>query len=99
MHSSGVKHTCPDIDRIKKNLLQMVKEMDYYKNSGDLDTIQNFLNSSASELYYMTDDLEDLRSSNESLRAWGEGLLEEKGILEEEIATLNDQIDSMVENL
>lgn len=86
MHPSKVKHTCPDIDKIKTAILQMVKDKD-------------FLYSSASELCTMTDILEDLRSANSDLRLWGEGLLEEKEVLEEEIATLNNQIDSMVENL
>ena len=71
MHSSGVKHTCPDIDRIKKTLLQMVKDMEYYSKSEDVDALQSFLYSSSSELYSMTDDLEDLRAANSDLRLWG----------------------------
>jgi len=72
----------------------MVKDMEYYvKIECDSDTISDFLSSSASELYSMTDELEDLRVANSDLRLWGEGLLEEKEALELQISALEDLND------
>lgn len=86
--SAPVKHTCPDIDKVIRQIRSALKiangmmkqherGSDDWHAYDDIDT----------ELRNLEWDLEDLRSSNTALREWGEGLSEE---LETAANTINE---------
>lgn len=80
--SAPIKHTCPDIDKALKylksarqQLANNLDDTDIRWINGDLDSVESIL--------------EDLRSSNDSLRSWGHDL-------EKEIEELNEQMGKMI---
>ena len=55
-----IGHTCPDIDYLQRNILDVIKNLSTFENASEI-----------SDLKEVHDGLEKLRKSNESLRVWG----------------------------
>lgn len=70
-----VKHTCPDIDKVQKQLKSIIKEIDYVMKRHELESeVHDVLDSCKYELDNAIDVFEDLRRSNSQLRYYGDGL-------------------------
>lgn len=95
MAKAPVGHTCPDIDEAIK----------YVKNIGS--TARDGMKSTekGSDLYELFKDcewyisdiigiLEQLRAANNELRGWGEEMANRVDELEEEVAVLEDQVNT-----
>jgi predicted nuclease with TOPRIM domain len=98
-----VRHTCPDIDRLKAMLKSIVNEMNDCKREDDIEDILSLISNWSSDLEGFGVgrwcELETLRSSNSSLRDWGhemydeaESLESERDELENEVSKLKDEI-------
>jgi chromosome segregation ATPase len=94
-----VKHTCPDIDRIKSTITSIVNDM---KGVGEddlekslLETINDWVLELESIGVGKWCELESLRDSNSALREWGCEMYNEAEKLEEE----RDEFESEVEKL
>lgn len=66
-----VKVTCPDIDKLLKSLKYIYGELKNFEKDEDIDSLKERLGSIENELWGFEDVLEELRSSNASLRDWG----------------------------
>ena len=90
LYKEPVKHTCPDIDRLKKNIEEAVSicEQEYYT----LDTAIDGFDDVVYNISSIPDELEDLRSANSSLRDWGNALLDKVNELESTVSKMEDDI-------
>lgn len=77
-----IKHTCPDIDFVIKQIRSAIKLADgkYIDESNYKDCLNEIIDS----LYRLDDRLEELRDANRALREWGENLEHELTFLTEE---------------
>jgi uncharacterized protein Yka (UPF0111/DUF47 family) len=76
--SAPVKHTCPDIDKAIKKATGAIKTAEYGmkhvdKSSDEYDRFREIIN----DVEDIEPILEQLRSSNDELRKWGEELSDE----------------------
>ena len=86
LYREPVRHTCPDIDRLKGCIEDAVKEC-----KKDYDSFDTARDGFLDILYFIEDipnELERLRDSNSSLRDWGNALLDKVKELESEIERL-----------
>ena len=90
--SAPIGHTCPDIDTAKKRLADLVG---YAADELTPQTLRH-INREADCL---GDDLENLRTSNETLRSWGEGLEAERDELQGQLDDANEEQESLQEKL
>ena len=89
-----VKHTCPDIDKVIRQLKDIQAEAkdgmhEHERGSDDhhrYKDIEWFIDS-------IVDQLEDLRKSNSMLKDWGETLEAEKSDLEGKIYELEQRLE------
>ena len=90
LYKEPVRHTCPDIDRIKRNVEDAISicEKEYYT----IDTAKDGFDDVAYNISSIPEELEDLRSANSSLRYWGNALLDKVNELESTISKLEDNI-------
>lgn len=90
LYREPVRHTCPDIDRLKSDIEEAVKEC-----KKDYDSLDSAIDGFADVIYYIEDipnELERLRDANSSLRDWGNALLDKVKELESDNARLNELI-------
>lgn len=87
-----VRHTCPDIDNIKKTIAEIVSEM---SDVEDIDEIGGWIDNLASIGIGNGCELETLRDANASLRSWGEDLANELENVESENCELQDKISDL----
>ena len=87
--SAPVKHTCPDIDRAIKHLKTALLEI-----KDAIEDRQTF-NSIESEIDSAIGYFEDLRKSNDELRAWGEDLDKDLNNAADEIYTLEQKVEEL----
>lgn len=71
--AAPIKHTCPDIDKYIKYIKMVICKDRYLKNMNEIDLYDTAL-AMNSELENCIGYLEELRSSNDELRKWGEEL-------------------------
>ena len=90
LYREPVRHTCPDIDELKRYIEVAVKECK--KDYESLDLAQDGF----SEVLYFIEDipneLERLRDANSSLRDWGNALLDKVKELESE----NERLSKLI---
>ena len=90
LYREPVRHTCPDIDRLKCDIEDAIKECK--KEYDSFDTARDGF----SDILYFIDDipneLERLRDANSSLRDWGNALLDKVKELESENERLSELI-------
>jgi DNA repair exonuclease SbcCD ATPase subunit len=98
--AAPIKHTCPDIDKAIKHMKDALTEA--LANIED-QTARKWITS---DIDSAIDYVEDLRSSNDSLRQWGKELEEEMeshanytNDLEKKIEDLEQKIAEMENNL
>ena len=84
--AAPIKNTCPDIDRYIQYIKHAIVKGKDLKYMSERDVFDSAVQMS-NELEECIGYLEDLRSSNGSLREWGEGLESE---LEDAAATINE---------
>lgn len=99
--AAPVKNTCPDIDRVIKNLRQIQNAakdgMKKFKNEND-DAYELFKDCEW-DIDDIIGELEDLRKSNSSLREWGESLTDELESSANYINELEQKIEKLENNL
>lgn len=96
--SAPVRHTCPDIDRCKKNLQQVrdyidsaISNLEYLLRNApnDFDAVFSSIKDDLNTTYSFADidgELEELRDANSSLRDWGHELEKECRDLEDQLS-------------
>jgi chromosome segregation ATPase len=94
---SPVKFTCPDIDKVIKWITSAMKmAKDSRKTFPEADDIFH-------DIYYELEGcdglLEDLRKANSSLRLWGYELQKEIKEKEEEISTLEGEVEKLQQKI
>lgn len=86
-----IKHTCPDIDKYIK-WIKMVIVQDRYLKNMDEKELFDAASSMNSQLESCIDYLEELRSSNDTLRKWGIEEANNVDDLEEKIYQLESRL-------
>ncbi len=92
MAKAPIGHTCPQIDKYIKEIkfcIYKYHELDVMSEEDLLDTAKNM----NAQLENCIEYLEDLRSSNDTLRSWGEDESERADKLEDEIYNLQETIN------
>lgn len=84
-HREPIKHTCPDIDKyIKWIKFEIIQDRDLRNMSED--DLRDSASRMSSTLQDCIGYLEELRSSNDTLRKWGIGEAEEVDKLESKLS-------------
>lgn len=89
-----IKHTCPDIDKYIKWIKQAIYKERDLKNMDENDLL-DVAKSMSSELESCIDYLEELRSSNGTLRDWGIAEAEEVDRLESRVEELENPLKNL----
>lgn len=93
--SAPVRHTCPDIDKVIKCIKQAQKAADNGKDKSQSDTDEyGLFDEILDNLYRLEDRLEELRSSNDELRSWGEDLEKDLRLSEDKIYELEVELET-----
>ena len=101
-----VRHTCPDIDRIKSTIISIVNDMKGVEEDDLKESLLETINGWVFELESIGVgkwcELESLRDSNSALREWGndmysesENLEEERDEFESEVIKLKSQVSEL----
>jgi peptidoglycan hydrolase CwlO-like protein len=95
--SEPVRHTCPDIDHVIGILSGIVKDAERIDENDEKEDILSYIRDWIPDLKDIAIgskcDMENLRSSNEALRSWGNDLVRDLDTAEDEINDLQSQID------
>ena len=94
--AAPVKNTCPDIDKYIRWIKMALVEERYLKGYNEREVFDAAV-SMANELESCIGYLEDLRSSNDSLRCWGECLEEELHDAGQQINDLENHLEELKE--
>lgn len=89
-HREPIKHTCPDIDKLIKGQNQITKLLKNYQKIDDIEDLRGIVSDIENILWDFEDELEKLRSSNDTLRDWGISEAEEVDKLEGKIYSLEN---------
>lgn len=94
--SAPVKNTCPDIDKVIKELLSIQREAEYgmKEHERDTDDHQRYKDIEW-PIDQIIDQLEDLRTANAALRDWGEELEYKVANLEDEKYLIEQQLEEL----
>lgn len=100
LYEEPVKNTCPDIDRLLKDLDQAERDFRSFNSEDEkaCDAVGDLLDV----LWNVYGQLEDIRHSNSALREWGFDLVSHSEELEKEVQMLeelNEVLESKVEEL
>jgi predicted nuclease with TOPRIM domain len=90
--SAPVKYTCPDIDRIIKDINDLLKIANKWEDESHYGEAEYYL-------YDIPDKLEELRHSNSSLRDWGEDLEKELDEKVKEISDLDNTVSTLTDEV
>lgn len=86
-----VRHTCPDIDRVKRQIIEARKILHDLQRLDDMDEARKYADYADSELDGLDTMLEELRSDNSDLRSWGYEMQNKVEELEAHIIDLQEQ--------
>lgn len=96
MAHKRIKYTCPDIDKVIKQITTIVKEMEQIADNTEsysADLLQEQIYEWANVLEGIAEgsncDLEALRNSNIELREWAEDMAAKAEMLENELSQIN----------
>ena len=96
MAHKRIKHTCPDIDKVIKQITTIVKEMEQIADNTEsysADLLQEQIYEWANVLEGIAEgsncDLEALRNSNIELREWAEDMAAKAEMLENELSQID----------
>ena len=92
MAKAPIRHTCPQIDKYIKEIKYNIHKQRDLENM-DLADLLDAAKNMNYELENCINYLEDLRSSNDTLRSWGEDESERADKLEDEIYNLQETIN------
>lgn len=95
-----IKHTCPDIDYIKREISDILNSMKYAKQETKeeiLDRMSDWESTLHSIGVGNSCLLEDLRTSNSTLRGWGNDLVSDLENMDDEINRFERQIKEIKE--
>lgn len=102
-NTEPVKHTCPDINKIIATITDIVKSMDACVKDDDINDLIDWIHDWSGELTSIGFGriclMEDLRSSNDALRTWGNELYSEAEQLDSEIDRLQNSISQLEEEI
>lgn len=101
--SAPVRHTCPDIDKVINGIQQAINNADKGKDICEKKSDEwLYFEEIIDSLYRMTDILEELRTSNGSLRDWGHELEKEVSEAQNNEANIQHELEnakSQIQNL
>ena len=87
-----IKHTCPDIDKLIKGINEIQKLTKNYQKIDEVEDLRDIISDIENILWYFDNELEKLRSSNDTLRDWGISEAEEVDKLEDKIYALENEL-------
>lgn len=87
-----VPQTCPDINAAQKRLKAAIRDAEYIMRRDMEQDVADILSCCVDEMSKAIDVLEDMRSSNSSLRDWGDGL-------EDDLQRLQSEYDELENNM
>ena len=90
LYREPVRHTCPDIDKLKSCIEEAVKEC-----KKDYDSLDLAQDGFSEVLYFIEDipnELERLRDANSSLRDWVNALLDKV----KEVESENERLSKLI---
>ena len=88
-----VPHTCPDIDKVIKNINEALKECNVRRRvESTTDELAERLSNIEWVLGGLEDDLEKLRTANSLLREWGIDEAQTVDARDKEISTLTKEV-------
>ena len=90
-HREPIKHTCPDIDKLIKGQAKIMKLIRNYQKIDDIDEFKDIISDIENILCDFDNELEKLRSSNDTLRDWGISEAEKVDELEDKIYALENE--------
>jgi len=93
--AAPIKHTCPDIDKITKKLTEQMKWVRKFKDYDDPKSCEDMLDECFDVMEDADAAFEDLRSSNDVLRQWGEELDKELSNAADQIYELEQKIEEL----
>lgn len=80
-----IKHTCPDIDELLKDLNKIKAMLRNYESIDEVEKLKDLLSEIETTLWGFDTKLEELRQSNDVLRKWGIREAEKVDELQEEL--------------
>jgi predicted P-loop ATPase len=90
-HREPIKHTCPDIDKLIKGQTEIMKLIRNYQKIDEVEDFKDIISDIENILWDFDNELEKLRSSNDTLRDWGISEAEEVDKLEDKIYALENE--------
>jgi hypothetical protein len=91
-HREPIRHTCPDIDKLIKGQNEIMKLIRNYQRIDEVKDLKDIMSDIENILWDFEDKLEELRSSNDTLRDWGISEAEEVDKLEDKIYALQNEL-------
>jgi predicted nuclease with TOPRIM domain len=89
--AAPIKNTCPDIDKLLKRIKNLRGDLKQIpEEEADIRWLFDNIDS---ELYTIAGEMEDLRSSNETLREWGKEMEEEAESLQVQLSELEEKLE------
>ena len=85
-----INYTCPDIDKLIKGQAEIMKLIRNYQKIDDIDEFKDIISGIENILWDFDNELEKLRSSNDTLRDWGISEAEKVDKLEDKIYALEN---------
>ena len=90
--AAPIGNTCPDIDKLLK-VIKNLRDLKYIPD--DEKEIKNLFSNIDDELFGIAGSLEDLRSSNDTLRKWGKEMEEEAESLSVQYSDLEERYNEL----
>ena len=90
--AAPIGNTCPDIDKLLK-VIKNLRDLKYIPD--DEKEIKNLFSNIDDELFGIAGSLEELRSSNDTLRKWGKEMEEEAESLSVQYSDLEERYNEL----
>lgn len=96
--SAPIGNTCPDIDKVIKRLMPLVKQIGNLKSYDyeNTELLKDLLEECRWEMDNAVDTFEDLRKANDTLRSWGQQMEEEAENASVELKELQEKYDNIL---
>ena len=98
-NTEPVRHTCPDIDKIIQTITDITNQMSICDNDDNSDSLMELINEWKIDLQTIGIggycEMEKLRSSNHSLREWGNEMYDDAENLEDQVNDLKNKVDDL----